>query len=98
MQMGADKEVKKAIALSYQGEKAAPCVIATGSGHVAENILSQAKEKGIPVYEDKKLATILGTLELGEMIPEELYELVARILVFVGDMDDLYERTQKGQQ
>lgn len=87
-------KVKKAVALTYSEEMSAPKVVASGSGLVAENILAKAAENNVPVYEDDKLATILSALELGQEIPPQLYELVAKILVFVGDMDDLYAKTK----
>lgn len=89
---------KKAVALSYKEEMNAPTIVASGKGKVAENILEKAKEHDIPVYQDKKLATLLTEIEIGQQIPEELYEIVAKIMVFVGDMDDLYERTKKYQK
>lgn len=92
--MGDRKKMKKAVALSYKEDMVAPTIVASGSGKVAENILAEAKKNQVPVYEDKKLATILTQLELGETIPPELYEIVAKILVFVGDMDELYAKTK----
>ena len=47
--------------------------------------MQQAKEEHIPFYQDDKLAKTLSKLEIGEMIPPELYEVVAEILVFVDD-------------
>lgn len=88
------KKIKKAVALSYKEDMVAPTIVASGSGKVAENILTEAKKNQIPVYEDKKLATILTELEIGEAIPQELYEIVAKILLFVGDMDELYAKTK----
>ncbi len=88
------KQRTKAIALSYQEDMNAPTVVASGSGKVAENILEEAKKHHVPVYEDKKLATILAELQVGEQIPRELYELVAKVLVFVGDMDELYAKSR----
>ena len=38
-------------------------------------------------YKDNKLASTLSKLQIGDMIPPELYEVVAEILVFVDDMD-----------
>ena len=38
---------------------------------------------------DDKLADTLSRLEIGDMIPPELYEVVAEILVFVDSMDKL---------
>lgn len=86
-------KLKKAIALSYTEDMNAPTIVASGQGKVAENILSEAQKNKVPVYEDSKLATILSELELGDAIPAELYEAVARILIFVGDMDELYGKT-----
>ncbi len=92
--MADKKKMKKAVALSYKEDMVAPTIVASGSGKVAENILAEAKKNQVPVYEDKKLATILTELDLGEAIPQELYEIVAKILVFVGDMDELYAKTK----
>ena len=41
------------------------------------------------IREDSKLADTLSNLEIGEMIPPELYEVVAEILVFVDRMEKL---------
>lgn len=84
------KEKKKqAIALEYDPNDVAPRVIASGTGRVAEKILEKAKEENIPVHSDNKLADTLSRLEIGEMIPPELYEVVAEILVFVDAMDKI---------
>lgn len=83
---------KVAIALEYNPEEQAPTVIATGRGVLADKIIAGAKEEDIPVYEDEKLAKTLSKLELGEMIPEELYGAVAEILVFVDRMDKIKEK------
>jgi len=82
-------KVKQAIALEYDPNDIAPKVIATGSGHLAERILDEAKKENIPIHEDEKLAATLSKLEVGENIPPELYEVVAEILVFVDAMDKL---------
>ncbi len=86
-----DNEKKKtAVALGYDpNEDGAPKVIASGTGALAEKIIEQAKENNIPVHEDDKLAETLSRLEIGEMIPPELYEVVAEILVFVDAMDKI---------
>lgn len=94
----AKRKLKKAVALSYTEEMSAPVIVASGNGKVAENILKEAEKSHVPVYEDSKLATILTELELGNEIPRELYEAVARILIFVGDMDDLYAKARGRQE
>lgn len=87
-----DKRNKTAVALSYEKGDTAPKVIASGRGYVADKIVETAQENNVPVHEDKKLAESLSSLEIGETIPQELYEVVAEILVFVSDMDHLKER------
>lgn len=83
------KKIKQAIALEYDVEDNAPKVIASGRGIVAERIIERAKENAVPVHKDDKLADTLSRLEIGDMIPPELYEVVAEVLVFVDAMDKL---------
>ena len=47
------------------------------------------KEAEVPVHRDDKLADTLSRLEIGDMIPPELYEVVAEILIFVDAMDKI---------
>ena len=78
-----------AIALSYKSGDEAPKVVATGKGYVAEKILEKAKEAEVPIHKDEKVTDALSSLGIGEYIPKELYEVVAEILVFVGDIDKI---------
>ncbi len=89
------KKQKTAVALEYDPEDAAPKIVATGKGKVAEKIIEAAKEADVPVHEDSKLADTLSKLEIGEMIPPELYEVVAEILVFVDAMDKIKAKLEK---
>ena len=83
---------KTAVELQYKRGDEAPKVIATGKGILAEKILDKAKESDVPVYEDEKLAGTLSKLEIGDMIPPELYGVVAEILVFVDKMDRIRKK------
>ncbi len=96
--MKEEKKDKVAIALEYTPENDAPVVIATGKGALAEKILDGAKKEDIPVYHDQSLAKTLSKLELGEMIPPELYEVIAEVLVFVDRMDHLKEKVAGGKR
>ncbi|MBR2107265.1 MAG: EscU/YscU/HrcU family type III secretion system export apparatus switch protein, partial [Treponema sp.] len=89
MEKKENKKPKQAIALEYDPSEEAPKVIASGRGYLAERIIERAKEAEIPVHKDDKLADTLSRLEIGEMIPPELYEVVAEILVFVDAMDKI---------
>ena len=77
-----------ATALKYNpDEQVAPKVVAKGMGYVADAILSRGQENDIPVYRDEKLSKQLYNLSIGEEIPEELYELVAEVLIFIARLD-----------
>ncbi len=79
---------KMATALKFDPQKdAAPQMIAKGLGIVAENIIEKGTENNVPIYEDERLTRQLHQLEVGEQIPYELYEVVAEVLVFIGEMD-----------
>ncbi len=82
-------KVKTAVALEYDPNDAAPKVIATGRGIIAEKIIEKAQEADVPIHRDDKLADTLSRLEIGQMIPPELYEAVAEILLFVDNMDKI---------
>lgn len=84
-----EKKEKTAVAVAYEPGDAAPKILASGKGEVAERIIETAKENKVPFYQDHKLADTLSKLEIGEAIPPELYDVVAEILVFVDDMDRL---------
>lgn len=87
--MEKERKDKTAVALAYEPSNEAPVIVATGKGYLAEKILKKAKEEHVPVHKDEKLAGALGKLELGDQIPPELYDVVAEILVFVGNMESL---------
>ena len=74
---------KKAVALSYDENKnAAPIIVASGMGYVAEKMVEVARESGVPIYEDNSLATMLTQLNLGAEIPTELYQAIIDIYVY----------------
>ena len=80
---------KNAIAISYDTEDAAPQIIASGRGYIAERIIEKAKDAEVPLYKDDKLANTLMKLDVGDYIPQELYNVVAEILIFVDKTDRL---------
>ncbi|OPJ57104.1 flagellar biosynthesis protein FlhB [Alkalithermobacter paradoxus] len=62
----------------------APYVIAKGKNLVALKIRELAKENDISIVENKPLARELySTIEIGDLIPPQLYEAVAEILAYV---------------
>lgn len=71
-----------AVALRYNGMEApAPVVVAMGADKLAEKIKEIARENGIPIRENVPLARALyKQADVGDMIPEDLYQAVAAVL------------------
>ncbi len=73
-----------AVALSYDGTHPAPIVVAKGQDLVARQIRRIAEENDVPIVPDPPLARSLhAAVEIGHMIPAELYAAVAQVLAFV---------------
>lgn len=74
-----------AVALMYDAEKyAAPVVIAKGENYLAQKIKEVARANSIEIVENKPLARMLyHNVEIGEIVPPELYQDVAEVLAFV---------------
>lgn len=82
------EDTRKAAALKYDIESDhAPHLTAFGSGYLAEKMIETAKEKNVAIVENKALTQALGKLDIGEEIPEELYGVVAEVLVFINALD-----------
>jgi flagellar biosynthetic protein FlhB len=76
------------VALQYDDAKMpAPKIIAKGADDVAMRIREIAREHGIPVKEDVWLARELYKLDLGDYIPENLFEAVALVLATIYQAD-----------
>jgi len=73
-----------AVALEYRAERGAPRVVAKGQGHIAARIRAEAEKHGVPIVRDVPLArTLHSACKLGQAIPADLYQAVARLLAFV---------------
>jgi flagellar biosynthetic protein FlhB len=73
-----------AVALRYDGSRTAPEVVAKGQDLIAAQIRRIAAEHDVPVVSDPPLARALhSSTEIGQVIPEELYAAVAKVLAFV---------------
>jgi flagellar biosynthetic protein FlhB len=73
-----------AVALRYDGSRTAPEVVAKGQDLIAAQIKRIAAEHDVPIVPDPPLARALhSSTEIGQVIPEELYAAVARVLAFV---------------
>lgn len=74
-----------AVAIKYDPEQYdAPYVVAKGADYLAARIKEIARENNIEIVENKPLARMLyANVELGQIVPPELYQAVAEVLAFV---------------
>ena len=79
-----------ACALRYDEKEGdeAPVVVASGEGELAARIVREAEAYGVPVVRDVPLARALVELQVGEVIPEALYEAVAEVLREIAGQED----------
>lgn len=86
-----------AVALGYNPPRdAAPRVLAAGRRETARRILEIAQQHRIPIHHDPALAERLAQLELESLIPPELYQIVAELLVFVHRLDEQWQKRHRG--
>ena len=74
-----------AVAIKYDPQVYdAPYVIAKGADYLAQKIRETAKEHHIEIVENKPLARMLyANVDVGSVVPPELYQAVAEVLAFV---------------
>ena len=73
-----------AVALEYHKGMVAPRVLAKGQDLVAQRIKEIAREAGVAIVENKPLARALfASTEIGDVVPQELYQAVAEVLAYV---------------
>lgn len=74
-----------AVAIKYDPDKYdAPYVIAKGEDYLAQKIKEIAREHDVEIVENKPLARMLyANVEIGGLVPPELYQAVAEVLAFV---------------
>lgn len=78
---------KKAVAVKYEENYIAPKITAKGTGKLAELILKIAKENDVYIEKNTLLSETLMQFDVGDYIPEEVYEIVAEILAFVYSLE-----------
>jgi flagellar biosynthesis protein len=94
-----DAPREKAIALLYdQSKSAAPKVVASGSGKIAEKIIAAAREAGVHIQKDANLIELLAKVPVGEEIPMALYATVAEVLAFVYRVNEKYKAKLEKQE
>jgi type III secretion protein U len=78
-----------AVALHHVRGAGAPRVIAKGAGADAARIRSEARRAAVPIVRDVQLARALHRLtEIGDEIPEELYQAAAAVLAHLYGLEE----------
>jgi flagellar biosynthetic protein FlhB len=74
-----------AVAIKYDADESdAPIVIAKGADYLAQKIKEIARDNDVEIVENKPLARMLyANVEVGELVPPELYKAVAEVLAYV---------------
>ncbi len=73
----------KAVAIKYDETLPAPFILARGRGELAKVITAIARKHRIDVLPMNELTEGLIEMDVGALIPEQYYEIVAELLVFV---------------
>ena len=73
-----------AVVLAYDADDPAPRVVAKGAGTIVDRIRAEARLHGVPIREDKPVArTLFKSVEVGDLVPVELYAAIAEILAAI---------------
>ena len=79
-----------AVALRYDPkESAAPTIVAKGTEEIAATIRAEARLHKVPIIKDISLAWTLVRYDVGDDVPEELYQAVAVVLQKVHELGAL---------
>ncbi|MEW8149583.1 MAG: EscU/YscU/HrcU family type III secretion system export apparatus switch protein [Candidatus Thiodiazotropha endolucinida] len=86
----ADDGPHKVVGLKYEPDQGLPRVILKGGGKLAEEIIAAGERMdGPPLVKDERLLEALYRLPVDGEIGQELFELVAALLVHVFAIDEL---------
>jgi flagellar biosynthesis protein len=84
----ADPNTARAAAVRYDpSDGRAPRVVASGAGETAARIESLARASGVPIVADADLVQLLAAVDVGQEIPEELFDAVAHLVAFLYRMN-----------
>lgn len=85
-----NSKMKKAAALRYDYGQTTPIVTASGIGKIADKIIEKAEECDVPIVYNEELANMLSNVDIGDEIPYELYDIVAKVIAYVMEIDSKY--------
>ena len=74
-----------------EGEDSPPALVARGEFDMAAFMVSVARRYGIPVVERPEMCETLESIDVGQSIPEKLFEAAAALLVELGIIQRKHE-------
>jgi flagellar biosynthesis protein FlhB len=79
-----------AIAIDYDRESCpVPCIAAKGEDEVARAMRAAAEDAGVPIVRNIALARdLLARGEIGEVVPQDLFEIIAEVIVWAREVRD----------
>ena len=80
--------VPSAADLANQHGKNTSGQITKGYGQVAEDIIEEANRQGVFIHDSPELVSLLMKLDLDQTIPQELYMVVAELLIWLLDLEN----------
>ena len=75
--------MKKAVAIKYPEGAKIPFITAKGRGELADKIVEIAEKNNVKIENNALLVDVLDVQKIGDAIPEEAWQAVAKILAFV---------------
>lgn len=87
--MSKDKKVNElhSTALRYPNDADTPFIVAQGKAFIAQKMIEIAKQNNIPVMVEPETENILTLYNVGECIPYETYEVLAKVFAFLRRME-----------
>lgn len=78
---------RRAVALGGDADRQASRMLAKGYGDLAAQVIAAARAHGIHVHESPELVALLMRVDLDERIPPRLYDVVAEVLAWIGEIE-----------
>ena len=83
------KSKTSAIALKYDDNlDTISDIVIRRKGKMAEELIQRAKERNIPIQENKSLIGNLLDIDLGEDVPPQIYSVIAEIFILLKELEE----------
>lgn len=81
------KNELKAVAIKYPENTDLPFISTKAKGELAKKLIQIAEEQKIPVVKNITAVNVLSVQEIGSAIPENTWEVIAKIFAAVVECD-----------